>query len=796
MGKDRLAWSITLSVSAAAMAVGFLPVAAMAEQASPTGAEPGEAPAGGLEDIVVTARRSNERAQDVPLAITTLTAQTLKDLNTRDLVDVQKVTPGLFVSTVQLSGKARLAIRGQVAADDRLTGDRSIGVYIDGAPFEHDYGLTTSLVDLARIEVLKGPQGTLFGKNTTGGAFNITTQHPEYRWGGYVDMLYGSYNKMQGLAVINAPLIQDKLAIRAVGQITSRDGYYTDFGGRDAGDDHSVFGRLLIRADPAENVRVLLSADYVNLRNHAVHIAMTSETMLASQNSATAALGAIAKELGLDPTSAADRLTAYNTWRTYFDAQVADPRKDFQRTRDPYDRLDHWGVSANIEVDLGAVTLRSITGFRRLTRAIEFEFDGTPFELFNQRQTARDSNFSQEIQLSSIDGAGLDWQLGAFYNRETGNDFTANDTNFAVNNTRSVITDSDIVSSSQAVYGQAIYNLGERLRFTGGIRFTHDYREIISHNRIDTAYAFQPIPPGVASRCNLLDPALGGPAFPNCNQSASTKGDKVTWLASIDWKPVPGVMVYGSVSTGYRAGAFTAPGNSTPIATVAASEAAFTPYRPETVTNYQLGFKADLFDRRLRINGAAFYQDCKDIQVRVRDVVNGVIVTLVRNAAKATLYGGELELTAMPTRNLTLTAGAAYLHAKYNEYRAVDSAGNVVDLSAQEFSSPKWSFNVGGAYTVPLVDGSLRLSANYSWRSRVNFTPSIAVDPASLSQEAYGLLDGRISWEIDSQGLEIAVFGKNLTDKIYRASAASAGPWNFANIGEPRTFGIQARKTF
>ena len=165
----------------------------------------------GLQEIIVTARRSSESAQDVPIALTTISSEKLEDLSVKDVVDVQKVTPGLYIQSNNSGGRAKLTIRGQSEADTRLTTDGSVGVYIDSVAIPRSYGLRTSLVDIAQVEVLKGPQGTLFGKNTTGGALNITTEHPHYEWGGYADLTYGSYNLMKGLAVINAPLARDAL---------------------------------------------------------------------------------------------------------------------------------------------------------------------------------------------------------------------------------------------------------------------------------------------------------------------------------------------------------------------------------------------------------------------------------------------------------------------------------------------------------------------------------------------------------------------------------------------------------
>ena len=804
-----------ITIAAAISVVLALPGAALAQQA---GAVPGDgvktdpvaapttaiatqsppvpAASGGIETVVVTARHSRESAQNVPIAMSVVTPQAMTDLSLRDIMDVEKVSPGLFISSIQVSGEVRIGIRGQSATDQTLTGQNSIGYYVDGVSYPRTYGLRSSMEDLERIEVLKGPQGTLFGKNTTGGALNVTTQHPTYDLGGYVDALFGSYDNTQLLGVVNVPIIDKKLAMRLVVQGIHRDGFYREFDGQNSNEDNVTNGRLEVRADPAENVRILLSGDHVRQRDGDTHVAINGEALMASQNTPTGVLGSIASQLGLNPNSAADRLSAYNAYRVYYDAQQNNPRLGFGNYRNPKDTLDHYGASADIQIDFGGMTAKSLTAHRKLTRSTELDLDGMPFDLFDQRQSTTDSNFSQEFQLSSNHGVGLDWQAGLYYSRENGDEYADNEQNVYVNPNRALITESGIINSSKAAYAQAVYNFTPTLRLTGGIRYTQDSVTIDSKNRDDLAAAFLPLPAGGVSGCNLLTPALGGPVFPNCSYKASTSSSKETWLISTDWRPIKEVMLYGSVSTGYRAGGFSAPGSSKSIASVAASDAAFTPYLPESVTNYEAGFKADLLNRRLRVNASVYNQEYKNIQVRQPDFTNGVLITEIRNAAKAQLYGGELEVNAAVTDKLNFTAGAAYLHANYLQYIARNSAGNVVDLSSQPFASPKWTANLGAVYRIPLNDGSIRLNANYAFTGTTDYAPTVTADSQDVTQTGYGLLDARISWNIDSQNIDIAFFGKNLGDKLYRSSAATAGIYNIISLGDPRTFGFQIRKTF
>ncbi|QTH21146.1 TonB-dependent receptor [Rhizorhabdus wittichii] len=765
-------------------------------------AEDAAGPTSGLQDIVVTARRSSESAQNVPIAITTVTAENLQRLSVRDVVDIQKVTPGLFISSQNTGGRAKLTIRGQTEADSRLSTDGSVGVYIDGVPLTRSYGLRSNMIDLAQIEVLKGPQGTLFGKNTTGGALNITTQHPTYQLGGYVDLLYGSYDNKQIVAALNLPIVDDKLAVRVVGQRIHRDGYGENGVGVDVGVDRAWFGRALVRADPTDDLHILLSADYYKQNNTSTNVLLTYNGMLARGNSATGSLGAIAAQLGLDPTSAADRMTAYNQWLTYFSRsgnQYTDSGDFYGNagTGPIVDDVKHYGFSATLEYELGDVTLKSISALRRLRVANGQDLDSTPFSLQHSLVTTRQKNFSQEFQASAIDGTGLDWQLGLFYNKETGNEGSFSNALSYVNTGRASVVDADLTNKSKAAYAQAVYNFGGGFRVTGGLRYTKDDRAVTSHNRRDVSYANDPVPPASRNACFVtvgggsIDPAV-------CTYSASTSSKKMTWLASADWRPLPQLMVYGSYSRGYRAGGFSIQAASSVPATAATLAANFTPFLPEVVDNFELGFKSDLLDRRLRINGAVFRQNYTNIQAQIRDAVNGQVVTLIRNAAKAKPYGGEIEVTAQITPEWQINGSAAYLRAKYDKYFALDATGNLQDLSNLSFPAPKWTWNAGTSYTLPVANGSIEFNANLSYRSLVNFRPQVGQNDASVSQPGYTLLDARIAYNIDSIGVNIAVFGKNLTKERYLNAATNLESlgWNVGFPGDPRTFGVQLRKTF
>lgn len=799
----RRSLRIAMLLAGSSFGIGIVaPGFAQAQTAPPTNkAAPGQG-GGGLEDIVVTARRSSESAQSVPIAITTVTAANLARLSVRDVVDIQKVTPGLFVSSQNTGGRAKLTIRGQTEADSRISTDGSVGVYIDGVALTRSYGLRASLVDLAQVEVLKGPQGTLFGKNTTGGAINITTNHPTYDFGGYVDFAYSSYHGKQLQGVINLPLVDQKLALRLVGQRVDRDGYGKNGNGIDVGVDKASFGRALLRADPVEGLRILLSADYYRQKNTSTNVLLTYDAMLSRANSATGTLGAIAAELGLNPNSATDRLTAYNRWRTYFDQsanQYGKPGNFYGNsgTGPMIDYVRHYGFAGSIAYDLGDVTFKSITSYRRLRVANGQDLDATPFFLQHSLVTTRERNFSQEFQLSAIDRKGLDWQLGLFYNRETGNEGSfSNALNFT-STSRASVVDADLRNISKAAYAQTVYNFTNNFRITAGLRYTRDERSVTARNRRDVSFATAPVPPVSRNACFVT--VGGGSIDPSvCSYSASTGSSKLTWLASADWRPFHELLLYSSYSRGYRAGGFSIQAASSVPATPAALAANFTPFEPEVVDNLELGFKADLLHRRLRVNGAFFRQNYKNIQAQIRDIVSSQVVTLIRNAAEAKPYGAELEVTGQLTPEWVVNGSVGYLKASYKTFIARDASGNVLDQSGLPFPAPKWTWNLGTHYTLPVSNGSVDFSTNVSYKGKVNFRPQLGQNDASVSQPGYALLDARLAYDLKNSGLTIAIFAKNLTNKRYLNAATNLESLGF-NVGfpgDPRVLGAQVRKTF
>ena len=758
--------------------------AAAQEAPAPTDTDAAQ---GGIEDIVVTARRTSEAAQTIPIAITAFGAQQLADANVEGIADIAKQTPNFFVQTSSADPTGvLLTIRGQSQQDSILTIESPIGVYVDGVNYIRSSNLETALFDTERVEVLRGPQGTLFGKNTTGGAINITTRQPDLSAiGGYVQASGATHERYDVGAVLNLPFITDKLGLRLVGRWTDNgslgvNGLGNGIGGRE---------QIAFRANTlfeTDTVSWAISADYTRTKGDGpvsklAFVSPFPSLLPGTPNPAPALIdiaisqGILNPALLADPVANGAAIGAALAQAQALFAGLVDRRgyydNDATGLQGVYART--YGVSSNLAVELTPdLSFRSISGARWLKRWLDVDLDASPFPLLEASLASRAKNLSQEFQFSGHVGQSLDWIVGAYVNEETGRDFSRATALGTINPTNPNITDGFVKNSSWAVFGQFNYDVTDAIRFTGGLRWTEESKQLRSFNR-SSGGAVCNIPPALQ---------LGG----NCQALFKDGFSDYSYLASVDWTPQSGLLFYARTARSFKGGGQNLRGTGT-----ADSFAAFA---PEVVTDYEVGTKADLLDRRLRINAAIFQANYSDIQrTIVQAAPGGAIVSLVTNAARARIRGGELEVTAIPVEGLTLSGSVGVNDAKYLDFTDVTG-----DRSGEPFQFPKYSYRLGATYTAPLDFGDLRLSVDWTWRSRTQLVGS-AIYRDSLTQPAYGLLGARASLDIDSIHSQVAVFATNLTGKRYAVSAVqfdnSLG-FNSLYAGEPRVIGVQLTTKF
>lgn len=758
------------------------PSTALAQQAEEDGVT------AGLAEIVVVARKRTERLQDTPIAITALAGEDLAARGANSLADVASFVPNVSMYTAASGsgGGANLSvfIRGVGQSEFLFTVDPGVGVYVDGVYYPRSVGSTFDLLDVERVEVLRGPQGTLFGKNTIGGAVNVTSAKPNGDTRGFVEITTGSFNRLDVRGAFETALVPDLLAMKLSASSQNRDGYgkrvdyFTGETVSRPGDIGQAATRLDLRFTPSPDVIVDIAADYSRWRQGAVPEKLLSFDPDLS-TVATLWNAFVASPL---PMSAAfvspDRFTTFGT---------GPDRND----------LDMWGVSGTINWDLSDnIAMKSVTAFRRMKAHFGRDGDGSPLNYVSTDNRQRQRQFSQEIQLiGTAADERLKWVLGGFYFDEYGHDtnnvilasglfdafealpgpidgspLNAPTAPGGAGNPINVALDLDfdvlnkIRIKSYAAFGQATYALADDLNLTVGARYTHERKDYtLQHLRI----------------------ASGVPIIPLTTVGKSW--NSFTPMASIDYRISPALMVYASASRGFKSGGF----NGRPTV----DDTPPVPFNPEEVTAYEVGFKSDLLDRRLRFNVAAYWNDYTDIQLsRVKANDAGVLVLDLGNAGDAEVKGFELELQAQPVPALMLTAALGYTDFKYT--KLADGVTDITLNTRQPFV-PTWTGSGSIAYTVPVsASSNITLRGDLAYKSRAYLDPT---NVPILAQNAFALINTRISYSNDDLGLEVAAFVTNLTDKTYLGGGVSAET-SFGHTegfyGRPREWGISVRKNF
>lgn len=704
-----------LCAGAATMA---LAVPAMAEEAGNES---------GFNEIVVTAQKREESLKDVPVSIVALGLADLENKGVTDLTDLKTQVPGLQVTPHPNSAiTARVFMRGVGNNDDQITMDPSVAVYIDGVYVARSQGLASDVAELERVEVLRGPQGSLYGRNATGGAINFITRAPELGQFGFEQKLtYGNYDQFRSRTRVNIP-VGNTLAVELGYLHAQLDGYVDNLGTgvKRFGDQRRDGYRAAALWQPGDTVQVRYTYDRSEIDDTPAFIAYVPFY-----------------------PQMADRPTAGSPSVSNLQANAV--------VSQGHNLTASWDVSDD-------VTIKSITGYRKLrNRTMQDYHSGVfgPFPLFRTAFDSSQDQFSQELQLiGSAFDKRLEYVLGLYYFDESAHSF---DTTVVPGRPRSERTVT-IDNRAYAVYAQATYNpaiLDDRLFVTLGGRWSRDERKATLQ---DVAV------PSVG------DPIVGAPgngdrAFENFSPSASLR------LALSDT-----TSIYGKVVSGYKTGGFNVRASS-----VDRFNAGF---GQETLTSYEFGVKSELLDRRLRVNAALFTTKYDDIQVNVQSDPNNIARTDVLNAGKATIKGFELDFSLRPTNGLTISANYAYLDAKYD--RIVDGAGNDVTAQFTYIQAPKHTLVTSVEYEFPPSPiGTFAIYADYFTKSRYSSSTS---DPRYIIGD-YGLLNGRITLSDIPVGFgnwQLAVFGRNLTDKVYYADHFNAGVPS-AFFGQPRTYGVE-----
>jgi iron complex outermembrane receptor protein len=712
-----------------------------------------------LGEITVTAERREENLQKTPVAVTVLSADTLRSQNVSTFADIARTVPGLSISSASTTAPGSalpvVYIRGIGQQDPSIFQDPGVGIYVDGVYVARSAGASIDLPDIGRVEVLRGPQGTLFGKNAVGGALNIVTQAPSKTPEASLDASVGNYRLKDLSGFFSGPLAGNWQGSFAF-NIRREDGYENRLSyptrqdlGTQGGEKHQA-ARGRLRWEPTDDVTVDLSADYTRYRDESA-----------------AGIATV-----YPPTK------IYSLWNTLVGIPAGLPwtpantetggRYSTFATGPNYANDDIWGTSVAVTWRLAALTLKSITAYRHVEETYSRDSDGSPTPFFSAIGSHTLGQVTQELQLlGDAFEKKLDYIAGLYFLRETGSQsdlaiiapglYTAtHNQSLELGRLYGV----DVATNSYAGFGQTTYHITDALSTTLGLRYT-------SENKSDVVSSF-----GTESGILYVAPTALSKTF-----GALTPKFGLSYQANED------VLIYASATEGFKSGGFNGR---------VSRPAGLTTFEPEKVWSYELGIKSTLLDQRLRVNFASYYMTYRDIQLAYFILTPQGVVNAVANVAAAHVDGLEGEVTALPLPGLEIGLSAA---RNYNNYTEIQPGAQVSAGDKLPYS-PAWTASAYLQYKIQIPGGStLTPHADYSYKSStfsvINNSP-----PSLLPQ--YSLLNARLTYQLPNGHWSIAAFGTNLTNRYYFVSAQdnTSASLLYQLLGRPREYGVDVHVTF
>jgi len=713
------------------------------QPATETGQEVSAPPAAVLGgEITVTAQKREASLRDVPMSLSVLSAEDLESLRLDSSSEIAAQTTHLEIKQSFAASNPMIFLRGVGLNDFNSNASSAVGFYADEVYLSSPTGQVLEFFDLERVEVLRGPQGTLFGKNTTGGAVQLVTRKPSGQNGGHLRLGWGRFDQLDVEGGAEVASAEGRVALRLAANLRQRDGITRNLvNGNDENDIDARAARLQLR---------WLANDRLSLR--------------------------WAVDGGANRSAA----------RQYQSQGLFDGRDalGYGESHDPftgsYDRptradVDTLGASMTVIRSGSSFDLTSISAWRQADRLVLEDTDASPNALLHSDWSNDSEQFSQELRLTSKSGGDVDWIAGLFYFDESlevenffdvlgslrpfGIPFNPPFSPFGFRQVYSQDT------TTWAPFGQLTYRLADHLTLRAGARFTREEKDL----RLDTAF---------------VEPSFEVPAIVGLERDVDAS--EVSGDLGLSWQPRPGLLLWGALSRGFKSGGFNGG------ARFVAAEA--TPVDPEFVTSYEFGWRSESLERRLRLAASAFYYDYTDLQVFDIDATGGLPVEVLDNASDARVTGLEIELEARPAAGLDLRLGLGWLDAEYQSYVRADG----LDFSGNRLiAAPEWSANGRLGYSKPLGErGTLRAFADFS------YVDDRFLDPANLERlasAAHSLWNGRLAFDAPGAGRwSVALWGKNLADEVYVANSFSVADFGFDAlvIGDPRTYGFDLALRF
>lgn len=755
---QALGWSLAMLAITGASAAG-------AQEAGPAPADETTSSPIAVQEIIVTATKRSESLMSVPVAVSAFTPETLNNIGVTGVQALQVATPA--VTFPNTGAFAQPYIRGVGSRLLQNGFDPSVATYIDGRYISRQSAIVTDFMDVARVEVLKGPQGVLFGRNSSAGAIRIITADPTDEFEGYVKAGYGNYNAWNVGAVVNVP-IAPTLALRVSGDIAQRDGYATNIisAGRKEWDDKNFKAiRAKLRFEPTDWFEAKLTGSYWRQKdnggNDVVSVGRLDLTT-GLRNGGVTGMG----------------------------------RKQVATELDGLNDKEEAAFELELHFDLGFADLTTTTTYAHLNNELTFDADGTSASVVDAIVFEKSKTFSQEIQLASPQGQPLEWLVGAYFYRDNARYEATFNQGFRVASNG----DQGVITKSIAGFAQLKWNVSDNFSLTAGGRYTKDTKDLdliaSTHSPVFQGVPSSPVTPFV------LPYAL------------HDSWSKFTPSITAEYK-VEDTLIYAKWARGFKSGGYNYPA-APPLAAPANVPPVVT---PEVLDMYEVGLKGRYFDRKLQLTLSGYYYDYSDLQVTSAAAAGVTSIVTTRNAANAQLYGVDVDANWFVNDALTLTGAIAWQHSEYKDFLAnakvyrgllpaTAGQAGMVDVGfdangRQLLRAPTFSAFASVNYKIDVGSGKVPVTLSYSYKSSFEF--DFVYDPADiietgttsvLKQRPYSLVNARIGYTPNSDRWSVGLWVNNLFDKVYFDDVVAAGTGIRGSYGAPRTFGIDLKANF
>ncbi|WGL18454.1 TonB-dependent receptor [Microbulbifer bruguierae] len=698
-----------------------------------------------LEEVTVTAQKREQSMQDVSVAVSAFSGDAIDKMGFEEGLDITQQVPNMnFFAIFGEASSPSVSLRGISLVNFSDSWESPVSIYVDDVYRGNPAGSAIQLFDLERVEVLRGPQGTLYGRNTTGGLVHYVSRKPTDEFAASASASYGSYSERILEGTVSGPLsehIRGRVAIKS----TNNDGWQTNTVTGDKLNDTDSFGyRTQLEFDLSDSGSLLLNVHGSEADQQSVgfaHMGYLEEAVEGANKCSVAAIhnGAC--------TSASFGLTGIQaTDGKYGPEYVASGAADGLATK-----IDTFGSSATLSWDFDSFSLTSITAYEELDKFLQDDGDGTAIVWFDEQYAVDAEQYTQEVRLNGSSET-TNWVTGFYYYKDDRGLVTEAPTTADGLWHREIVT---LDSASWALFGQLEYDLSSTLTLVSGLRYTEEERDFTQD---------------------------AGPSFYEdaVDTSKDLSDNATTGRIGLDWRPAPDTLAYASYSTGFKSGGFSGSYNRNDLAT--------DPVGAENIDNFELGLKTTIADV-YRLNAAAFHYTVEDYQAQVFiSVAEGSVIT---NAGDVTGTGAEVELTAPITDNFEVIAGAGWLDTEFDSEQIFQVAEDAYTLDGNELpSAPGFTYNLMARYYIGLGgNGELVFQGDYAWQD--DHYLQIENDPYS-KQTAYGLANAKVSWHSPNDTYSVEAFARNLTDEEYFTYQNTLGAdWGYGVWGQPRTAGLR-----